>query len=54
MINFFANFDGTNKTQEEEAAHYLTQLDCMKLAKAGDLSSKKTQKMCQNQLNLAN
>ena len=54
MINFFANFDGTNMAQEEEAAHHLTQLDCMNLAKAGDLSSKKTQKMCQNQLNLSN
>ena len=28
--NFLANFDGSNMTQEqqEEAAHYLTQLDC--------------------------
>ena len=54
MINFFANFDGTNMTQEEEAAHYLTQLDCTNLTKYGELSSKKTQKMCQNQLNLSN
>ena len=54
MVNFFTNFDGTNTMQEEEAAHYLAQLDCTNLAKAGNQSSKKAQKICQNQLNLSN
>lgn len=38
--NFLANFDGSNMTpeQQEEAAHYLTQLDCTSVLQAADFA----------------